>query len=470
MSNPSEINTQPITSFEQMVAVLSNGIKPRQDWRIGTEHEKFGFVLPSATDGAEKPAFSPPAYDHGGIRAVLTGMQNNGPERWAPIMDGENLIGLKGQGANKGRSISLEPAGQFELSGAPLATLHETHAELHTHFQEVREVAQPLGLGFAPLGFHPENPRKAMPWMPKSRYAIMRRYMPLVGQLGLDMMTRTCTVQVNLDFSSEEDMRQKMQVAMAFQPVATALFANSPFYEGQPNGLMSNRARIWTDTDNGRSGMPECFFSPDFSFATYVNWALDVPMYFIIRDGKMIDVAGCSFRAWLEGTPSPLLVGYSPTIGDFDDHLTTVFPEVRLKQFLEMRGADAGSPEMMVAFSALWVGLLYDEVALKEAVGLAAGLSHQQCVAARLEVPQKGIGASLAGKPMRYWALRLLELAEAGLKARGVKNAQGEDERQYLAPLFSIAHGGKTQAEHWLERFAGPWEHKAARIFMEAQI
>ena len=320
---------------------------------------------------------------------MLAGLARFGGE---PILDGENPIGLK-QGA---ASVSLEPAGQLELSGGPLQTLHETRQELHSHFAQVRAACEELDRGFAPLGFHPMATRAAMPWMPKGRYAIMQRYMPLVGSMGLDMMTRTCTVQVNLDFASEQDMRRKLRVALLLQPLATAMFANSPFTEGKPNGFLSYRAYVWTDTDNQRAGIPKVMFEDGFGFERYAAWLIEqVPMYFVYRNGGYIDVAGESFTAYIAGHV-PALAGITSTMGDFADHVTTVFTDVRLKRFLEMRGSDAGRPEMMLAQSALWVGLLYDEAALAAAEALLRGAGWQDAIAARTAVPRLGTERAVA--------------------------------------------------------------------------
>ncbi|KXV24872.1 glutamate--cysteine ligase [Gluconobacter japonicus] len=458
MSNPGTSNSATIENRAQLVEVLERGSKPQSEWKIGTEHEKFGFVLPGQDDGRE-PLSAPP-YEPKGIGALLQKLE--GPD-WAPIHDGEALIGLAGQNSQKGRSISLEPAGQFELSGAPVVSLQETQAEMQEHFDLIRGPASELGIGFLPFGFQPLWGRDAMPWMPKSRYAIMRNYMPKVGSLGLDMMTRTCTVQVNLDFGSEADMARKMRVSLALQPLATALFANSPFVEGKANGFMSNRARIWTDTDNQRAGQPSLFFAEDFSFEKYVDWALDVPMYFVARDGKNIDVSGCSFRRWLNGEAQPGLEGLTPTIGDFEDHLTTVFPDVRLKQFLEMRGADAGKPEMMVAQSALWVGLLYDPATLEAAEKLVLEQPWDVYQQLRADVPAKGMQAEFPGG-LKALAKRVLTLAEQGLRAR-VRN-----EAHFLDPLHLIAEGGPNQAEYWLALYEGAWGGSVKPLFREASI
>jgi glutamate--cysteine ligase len=451
MSNPGEEDATPIESVAQLAATLETGGKPPAAYRIGTEHEKFGFFRPPAVN-----AFSAPPYAPGGIQAMLEGIAALG---WEGIFDQGSLIGLK----RGGESVSLEPGGQFELSGAPVISLHETADELARHFVDVHAVADGLGLGFAPLGFHPLASRAQMPFMPKSRYGIMRRYMQLVGKLGLDMMLRTCTVQVNLDFTDEADMRAKLRVGLLLQPVATALFANSPFTEGKPNGFLSARANVWTDTDPDRTGIPLVMLEPDFGFERYVEWLLDVPMYFVARDGKLIDIAGASFRDYLAGKV-PALAGLTPTLGDFADHVTTVFPEVRLKRFLEMRGADAGRPSMMVAQSALWVGLLYDPAALAAAVALCARYPVADLVALRAVVPRLAMGAPFAGGTVRELARDVVAIARDGLRGRGL------GEEALLAPLDEIVAGGPTQAEYWLERYHKVWGGDVSRIFEEAAI
>jgi glutamate--cysteine ligase len=453
MSNPGEGDLTPIATTSQLAAYLATGCKQPDRFRIGTEHEKFGFRLSDLT---------PPPYEPTGIRAMLEGIAADG---WEPILDNGQPIGLTKEGA----SISLEPAGQFELSGGLCRTLHETQAELDQHLAEVRPVAERLGLGFAPLGFHPLARRDEMPWMPKGRYAIMSRYMPKVGTRGLDMMTRTCTVQVNLDFASEADMVRKLRVSLALQPFATALFASSPFYEGAPNGLISNRAQVWTDTDNARAGIPAAVFEPGFGFERFAEFALDVPMYFVYRDGRYIDVAGASFRDFMAGR-LPGFEGQLPTMGDFSDHLTTIFTDVRLKRFLEMRGADAGSPAMMTALSAFWVGILYDGAALTAAEALVADLGAEALMAVRAEVPARGLDAAWRRGRLRDLVRPLVTIAEDGLAARRLANEEGEDERIYLEPLREIAAGGPTQAEHWLARWDGAWGGDTRRIFAEAAI
>ncbi len=457
MSNPTDSDDTPITSIQQLADYLAAGCKPREAWRIGTEHEKFGFRI---TD------LAPPPYEPNGIRALLDRME--GPE-WQPILDNDVPIGLKGAGIHRGASISLEPGGQFELSGAPLETLHQTRAELDEHCTTLSALAGSMGLGFAPLGFHPFIARADMPWMPKSRYAIMRRYMQRTGSLGLDMMLRTCTVQVNLDYGSEEDMRRKLRVSLALQPLATALFANSPFTEGRPNGFLSMRGHIWTDVDPDRTGMPALMFDADFGFEQFVQWVLDVPMYFILRDGRYIDLAGCSFRDFMAGKLDAEAGGSHATMGDFADHLTTAFTDVRLKRFLEMRGADAGSLPMMLAQSALWVGLLYDDAAVEAAERLVRKYPWGDYVKLRDLVPKLAMDTPWQSGTLRDLARDVLAIARDGLRARA-KWEGLSDESIYLAPLDAIASGGPTQAEYWLSRYHTMWQGNAGRIFGEAAI
>ena len=458
MSNPGDTDATPATSVRQLAEHIAAGCKPKSEYRIGTEHEKFGF---------RHSGQRPPPYEPNGIRAVLEGMAE--PGAWGLILENGNPIGLKGEGRHRSASVSLEPAGQFELSGGMLRSLHETAAEFADHFAAVRAVAAPLGLGFAPLGHHPTMTRAEMPWMPKGRYAIMRRYMQLTGQLGLDMMQRTCTVQVNLDYSSEADMARKLRVSLALQPVATALFANSPFIEGRPSGYLSSRARVWTSTDPDRTGMPAAMFAEDFGFERYVEWLLDVPMYFVSRGGVYQDVAGESFRAYMDGKV-PALAGSVATVGDFADHMTTAFTDVRVKQFLEMRGADAGRPSMMLAQSALWVGLLYDEAALAAADALVRRRPWADYVALRGEVPRLALNAPWGQGTARDLARDMVAIAADGLRARNLRDGAGADEAQYLDPLQDLVTGGPTQAEHWLERFHGAWQGDASRVFAESAI
>lgn len=455
MSNAVGSDHTPIVSEQQLADHLAAGCKPAVQFRIGTEHEKF--VVARATHAAA------PYDGPSGIAAVLAGLQGDG----APIVDAGRIVGVI---QRDGAAISLEPAGQLELSGAPLETLHDTHAELHAHLAAVRSACEPLGLRCAPLGFHPHLARAALPWMPKQRYGIMQRYMPRVGTRGLDMMQRTCTVQVNLDFASESDMARKMRVSLALQPVATALFANSPFAEGRPTGLLSTRAHTWLDTDEDRCGAPALFLSRSFGFERYVSWLLDnVPMYFVRRGDRYADATGWTFRDFMRRR-IPHLEGETPTLGDFADHLTTVFTEVRLKRYLEMRGADAGSPAMMVALSAFWTGLLYDPTALSEAETLAAAIDRGVLLTLRRDVPRFGLGASVDGRPLRAFAADALAIAHRGLRARARRDAAGRDESVYLAPLDEIVAGAPTQAEHWLARYRDAWAGDATRIYDEAEI
>jgi glutamate--cysteine ligase len=459
MSNPVDGDATPITSLRQLAEHIAEGCKPRKQFGIGTEHEKFGFRLKDL----KTPPYEPADGQPGCIRDLLLGLEAFGA---TPILDHDNTIGLKQGDA----SVSLEPAGQLELSGGIASTLHETRAELDTHFEQVRAVSRDLELGFAPLGFHPLARREDMPWMPKGRYAIMRRYMPLVGSMGLDMMTRTCTVQVNLDYESESDMAKKLRVSLLLQPLATALFANSPFTEGKENGFLSKRAHVWTDTDNQRSGIPAVMLEPAFGFERYVQWLVDeVPMYFVYRDGRYVDVAGASFRDFIDGKV-PALAGMTATIGDFADHMTTAFTDVRLKRFLEMRGADAGRADMMVAQSALWVGLLYDEAALSAAAALVRDMTWDEAIALRAAVPRHGLAVPFRRGTLRDLARDVVSIARDGLNARNRRDKDGNNESIHLAPLLEIAAGGPVQAEYWLERNRSVWRGDLRRIFAEAAI
>ena len=448
MSNPGEADLTPITDPRQLAAWFAAGAKPRERWGVGTEHEKFGF---------RRADLSPPPYEPDGIRALLEGMAARG---WTPILDDGKPIGLKRGGA----SISLEPGGQFELSGAVVPDLHATRLELREHVREVHEAAGALGLGFAALGFHPLAPREQMPWMPKGRYAIMRRHMPTVGSLGLDMMLRTCTVQANLDFGGEADMVEKLRVSLALQPVATALFANSPFLEGKPSGFRSMRAQVWTDVDPARTGIPGVVFEPGFGFERFVDWVLDVPMYFVMRDGRWLDAAGMSFRAFMEGRLGDGLAGERATVGDFADHVTTAFTDVRLKRFLEMRGADAGGPNMLMAAPALWVGLLYDDAAQKAAAALVRDWTVAEMQALRAAVPRDALGAAIHGRSVRDVARDALAIARGGLKARGL------GEEVYLAPLDELVGSGLTRADRLLALYHGAWKGDARQALLAAEV
>jgi glutamate--cysteine ligase len=451
MSGPSTEPRTPIADRRELAAWLEAGCKPAAAWRIGTEHEKFGFQVED---------LRPPPYEgERGIRAVLEGLAGLG---WTRIEEHGLLIALEKNGA----SVSLEPAGQLELSGATLENLHDTCCETASHLREVKQVAEPLGLGFIGMGFQPKWRREDMPWMPKGRYRIMRDYMPKRGNLGLDMMTRTCTVQVNLDFSSEADMVRKFRVGLALQPVATALFADSPFTEGKPNGYQSYRSHIWTDTDPDRTGLLDFVFEDGFGFERYTDYLLDVPMYFVYRDGKYIDASGQSFRDFLDGR-LPALPGERPDMKDWVDHMTTAFPEVRLKRFLEMRGADGGPWNRVCALPAFWVGLLYDEVALQAACDLMADFSLAEIHALRDGVPKHALKLPFRGGRVRDLALRALEIASDGLRRRARLNGEGNDERHHLDTLIEFATTDQTPAERKLELFHGRWGGSVDPLFRE---
>ena len=449
MSSPSASQNTPVTDRSQLVEYIAAGSKPRSAWRIGTEHEKFGFhwkdLTPLAYEGSD------------GIEAMLTGLQRFG---WQPVLEKGKVIALTRDNA----SITLEPGGQFELSGAPLETIHQTCSEVTTHLNEVRAVADELDVGFLGMGFQPKWARQDIPWMPKGRYQVMKRYMPTRGDLGLDMMTRTCTVQVNLDFADEQDMVRKFRVSLALQPIATALFADSPFTEGKPNGFLSFRSQVWTDTDPDRCGLLPFVFESGMGFERYVDYMLDVPMYFVYRDGKYIDVAGQSFRDFMRGE-LPGFPGELPTLSDWVDHLTTAFPEVRLKRFLEMRGADGGPWNRLCALPALWVGLLYDDAALAAAWDLVKDWTLAEREQLRLDAPRLGYRARIAGHSLHEIATETLRIAAGGLAARARTNRNGADERIFLDPLVEFVEAGITPAERKLELFHGPWGGKVDPLF-----
>lgn len=439
---------RPLT-FEDIVRWFEAGSKPAQDWRVGAEHEKFVFRR-----GSHEPV---PYEGDGGIKALLNGLTRFG---WKPVFEGENVIALERGKAN----VSLEPGGQFELSGAPLETMHEICEETATHLTEVKAVGDELGLGFLGLGFTPVWRRDQIPVMPKGRYKIMREYMPKVGKLGLDMMFRTCTVQANLDFSSEADMVAKFRASLALQPIATALFANSPFVEGQLTGYVSSRANVWTDTDADRTGMLDFVFRDGFGFETYAQYILDVPMYFAKRDGRYVDLAGKSFRSFMDGKLDEL-PGDRPSLKDFADHTTTAFPEVRLKQYLEMRGADSAPLGRLCALPALWAGIFYDGQALAAAWDLCKDWAVEDHERLRADVARLGLRAQVAGRTVQDVARDMVAIARSGLKNRSRLNGDEADETIYLVELEEIADSGVTPAERLLQLYEGPWGGDAGKAF-----
>ena len=444
----------PIERHEQLVEYLADGCKPKDQWRIGTEHEKFGYckdtLLPLPYEGPRS------------IRVMLEGLRDR--HNWAPVKEGDYLIGLEKDGAN----ISLEPGGQLELSGAPVETIHETCDEVNTHLREVREVADEIGVGFIGLGAAPEWTHEQMDLMPKGRYRLMNDYMGRVGTMGRVMMRRTCTVQVNLDFGSEADMIKKMRVAIALQPVATALFANSPFFEGKPNGYKSLRSKVWRELDASRTGTLPFVFDDDFGFERWVEYALDVPMYFVYRDGKYIDALGQSFRDFMKGK-LPALPGETPTLCDWADHLTTAFPEARMKKFIEMRGADGGPWRRLCALPAFWVGLTYDQDALDGAWDLVKDWTPAQHDALRVAASVDGLQAKVTGINMHDIARETVALSEQGLKARARPGAGGmvPDETHFLNALKESVETGKVPADELLEDYHGSWGGDMKRVYAE---
>ena len=451
-----------IESKAQLVDYLAAGAKPKDQWRIGTEHEKFVFCRTNLKPISYEGPLMDGAPCGAGIRDILERL--SAETGWAIIREGDLPIGLKGEGA----SVSLEPGGQFELSGAPLENIHETCDEVHRHLDAVKKVCDPLGVAFLGMGFAPTWTLDETPRMPKARYNIMRNYMPKVGSLGLDMMHRTCTIQVNLDYSSEADMAMKFKTALALQPIATALFANSGLYEGKPSGFASYRAHIWTDTDPDRTGLLHFVFEDGFGFERYVDYMLDVPMYFVRRNGGYIDAAGLSFRDFLKGE-LPVLPGVKPTMDDWEDHLSTAFPEVRLKTFLEMRGADGGPWARICALPAFWVGLLYDEPALAAAWEVAKGWSREEREALRADAARLGFKAEIGGRSVQEIAVEILDIAREGLKRRGRIGNLKMDETTYLDPLLKIAKSGETMGEYTVRRFLDELNGDAEALFEECK-
>lgn len=436
----------------QLASIFSSGCKPPEQWRIGTEHEKIGFCVDT---------LRPIPYD--GERSIRNLLQ-------ALISDELKCICEEGQPialARKDASITLEPGGQLELSGAPLACIHHTHAEIKQHYNLLYNITKELGIGFLGLGFQPKWSRDDIPWMPKARYNVMKQYMPKAGGRGLDMMLRTATVQANLDFSDEADMRNKMRIGSCLQPAVTALFASSPFEHGKPSGLLSTRAACWLDTDPNRTGIPPCVFDDDFGFESYTEWLLDVPMYFIVRDGRYIDCSGESFRAFMDGK-LPQLPGEHPTLADWQLHSTTAFPEVRLKNYLEMRGADSGPWHWVCALPALWKGLLYDPQALEACRQLTADWRHDEVMRMRNEVPRLGFDTSFRDNTIHHICEQMLDIALAGLNRLNCLNSSGKNESIYLAPLIEAVGNKATQAEKWLAAYHGPWKGNIDPIFEEA--
>jgi glutamate--cysteine ligase len=451
MSGPSQPSAEPITDKRQLVDYIESGNKPPEQWRVGTEHEKFAYDLethrPLTYEGAK------------GIGEMLKRLTKFG---WEAVKEDGNVIALTLNGA----SITLEPGGQFELSGAPLANIHQTCEEVHEHLDQVKGIGAELGTGMLGLGFNPLWKREDIPWMPKGRYAIMRAYMPKRGGLGLDMMLRTCTIQANLDYESEADMARKFRVGLALQPIATALFANSPFVEGKPSGFLSYRSHVWTDTDPDRTGDLPFVFEQGFGFERYVDYLLDVPMYFVYRDGKYIDASGQSFRDFMAGK-LPAMPGQVPTMGDWVDHLTTAFPEVRLKKFLEMRGADGGPWRRICAVPALWTGLLYDGSALDAAWDLVKDWTDEERAHLRREVPKTGLATIFRGKPLKILARQTVAIARQGLASRKRYDYLGRDEGRYLEELSEIAERGRTPADDLLAKYHGDWQGRVDPVFKD---
>lgn len=445
----------PIESKQQLIDYIASGSKPESEWTIGTEHEKFVYCIDS-----QKPV----PYD--GVRSIRSILEALRTEfDWEPIMEGDFIIGLK----KDGQSVTLEPGGQLELSGAMLKTLHQTCAESNSHLRQAQAVSEKLGINYLGMGFNPNTRREDVPIMPKGRYNIMRDYMPKRGNLGLDMMLRTCTIQVNLDYSSEADMVKKFRVSLALQPLATAIFAASPFTEGKPNGFQSYRSHIWTDTDPDRCGILPFVFEDGMGFEAYVDHVLNVPMYFVNRGNTYHDVSGKSFKDFMNGTLEGF-EGEIPTIADWEDHMSTLFPEVRLKKFLEMRGADGGTWSRICALPALWVGILYDQASLDAAWDMIKGWSHEEHQLLRDNVPRDALNVKFRNGTLQDLAKQMLDISSAGLERRGYLNNTGDDERIFLKSLYDTVESGKTTAQRMLDCYDGSWNGDISKVFVDCSF
>ena len=431
---------------------FAEGNKPRDQWRIGTEHEKIGFCMDT---------LRPIPYE--GERSIRNLLEMKAGTGWQRVEESGRIIALKRGMA----SITLEPGGQLELSGAPLATIHQTCEETTNYHKILKGISDELRIGFLGMGFQPKWQRDDIPLMPKARYALMSEYMPKVGSGGLDMMLRTATVQANLDFSSEADMARKMRVSLCLQPLVTALFAASPFENGKPTGLLSRRASCWLDTDKRRTGIPTCAFEDDFGFAAYTEWALDAPMYFVLRNDIYIDCTGGSFRDFMDGKLSQM-AGEFPTMDDWELHISTLFPDVRLKQYLEMRGADAGPWPWICSLPALWKGLLYDEQALEKAAAFTADWTHAEVTQLRQQVPATAMATPFRDTTVLKLCETMLDIARGGLEHLNIRNPAGQNETIFLAPLERAVESGQTQAEHWLNLYHNQWGENIDRVFFEA--
>ena len=441
----SEAASPVLENTTQLKEWMAAGCKPREAWRIGTEHEKFGY---------RKSDFAPLPYDGpDGIKAMLEGLMQFG---WEGKYEGDTLVGLGRSAEAGGGSVTLEPAGQLELSGAPLETIHQTCAEISAHMSQVHDVAARLGQGYFGVGYTPFWNFDTAPRMPKGRYRLMTDYMPKQGGRGTEMMYLTATVQVNLDFASEADMVEKLRIALALQPLATALFANSPFIDGKPTGNMSERSLVWTDTDPKRTGMLPFAFEEGFGFEQYVDYSLDVPMYFVVRNGEFINTLGMNFRDFLNGE-LPALPGEKPTAEDWENHLTVLFPEARVKRFIEMRGADSGPWPSLCALPAFWVGLLYDAQTQSQLVDYIADWTQVERDALRLGAPQTGLQTPFRGGTLLDMAREIVPMAAQGLKNRGRGDGTGADESLFLAYLEEITESGKSSAEKLLDSYHGAW-------------
>lgn len=439
-----------ILQKSQLIEFFARQCKPQDQWKIGIEFERFAY---------DKKKLKPLPYS--GRTSTTTFLQELAKKyNWQPVMEGQNIIALK----RDQQSITLEPGGAIELSGAPLPSVHHCCKSVNIHMQETADIGEQLGVGFLTLGFDPKWNRGDFTWVPKSRYDIMREYMPRVGNMGIDMMQRTATVQVNLDYASESDMVQKSRIGLALQPIIGAIFSNSPFMNGRVSGFQSYRNYVWLDTDAARTGDLPFMFDGDGGFEKYVDYLLDVPMYFVLRDGQYIDATGQSFRDFMVGK-LPALPGEFATIEDWQNHTTCVFPIVRLKPWIEMRGADGGSWQYLCALPALWTGLLYDVDAQQATTDLIKDWAADERRSLHLDTPKAGLQTKFRRGTVANIAKQILTIAEHGLQRRNFRDKNGADETYFLDPLKEILDSGKTQSDLLIEKFQGEWGGKIDRIF-----
>lgn len=435
-----------VTRRDPLIAYFATGAKPRSEWRIGTEYEKV--AVERKTGRAAR------YFGRNGIEELLRRLADR--YGWTPRSEGDHVIALQGERA----TITLEPGAQVELSGEPCESIHCAHAELTEHVSQIVSVGEEIGIAFLGLGMQPLSPVEDIEWVPKARYGIMGPYMQKVGTLGHRMMKQTATVQTNIDFSDERDAMEKMRVTMGLSPILTAMFANSPICDGRLNGYMSFRQHVWTDTDRDRCGLLPFVFSRDAGFEDYADWALGVPMYFIRRDDRFVDLSGLPFREFLKKGAA----GHHATLADWQLHLTTLFPEVRLKTYIEVRSVDSQPPERMLALPALMKGVLYDADCLLGAWDLVKGWSFGERLDLYDASHRDALMARVRGVRLLDLARELCAIARVGLRRQNLRNGRGEDETVYLNGIERQLESGVSPARVIADRWAGEWEERIDRL------